>query len=375
MNEQELQSIIQKSPAVSLSQQERAEAKAHIFAVVKKYPRRYQKPRQLDWKLQSLSWMSTHRIATAALLAVVLVVFAGTGVTLAAQQSLPGDLIYPVKTDVNEKVLSWFAVSDQAKAQYDLGLVQLRLQEAETVALQHKLDANTSQKIQALLNTHIQDIQTHIKKVQGANQLAVSVQTNSDLEASLNAHAHVMATIAQQQPGITTTGIQKFVLDVEDQNAQVSTSRKQEESNLSHAESKSDAGKQATAAFKQIDHRIDQIAIFVDNKKSDISEATYQRALADIAAANNSVEQGDAQLANQDFAGAAIAFQTALRTIQEVKIYVQAEAKLSSQLQISGSDSAADSGEHGDSSGNSQDGHKDSQPDTQEVPSVLHIGL
>src|SRR5581483_11269313 len=141
------------------------------------------------------------------------------------------------------------------------------------------------------------------------------------------------------------------------------------------AESKSDAGKQATAAFKQIDHRIDQIAIFVDNKKSDISEATYQRALADIAAANNSVEQGDAQLANQDFAGAAIAFQTALRTIQEVKIYVQAEAKLSSQLQISGSDSAADSGEHGDSSGNSQDGHKDSQPDTQEVPSVLHIGL
>ena len=49
-------------------------------------------------------------------LSLVLVVLVGSGTAVAAQAALPGELLYTVKVNVNERVAGALAVSTEAKA-------------------------------------------------------------------------------------------------------------------------------------------------------------------------------------------------------------------------------------------------------------------
>jgi len=67
-------------------------------------------------------------------LAFVAIFFFSGGVSAIADKSLPGSFLYPFKTDVNEQVLSWFAVTPQSKEELNIKLAERRLLEAELIA-------------------------------------------------------------------------------------------------------------------------------------------------------------------------------------------------------------------------------------------------
>ncbi len=58
----------------------------------------------------------------------------GSSVSFAAENTVPGDLLYPVKTNLNERVLGAMAVTPKAKAAWEVQLVDRRLQEVEKIA-------------------------------------------------------------------------------------------------------------------------------------------------------------------------------------------------------------------------------------------------
>ena len=83
-------------------------------------------------------FMSYHmRMALAGL---VLFVFAGTGTVSAAQGALPGDLLYPVKVSVNEKVEVALAPTPAAKAEVQVRLAERRVDEARELSVRGRLD-------------------------------------------------------------------------------------------------------------------------------------------------------------------------------------------------------------------------------------------
>jgi hypothetical protein len=85
----------------------------------------------------SATWMWAHRnVAVAALV----VAFLAGGTSYAAEGSLPGDLLYPVKVGVNEKIHGVFAVGLEADADWDLELAHRRAQEIVALAQQNKLN-------------------------------------------------------------------------------------------------------------------------------------------------------------------------------------------------------------------------------------------
>ena len=76
-----------------------------------------------------------------ALLALLLLI--GGGVTLVAEQSIPGDFLYPVKINFNEEVRSLLAVTDQDEARWQTEAAERRLSEAETLTERGVLDEAT----------------------------------------------------------------------------------------------------------------------------------------------------------------------------------------------------------------------------------------
>ena len=87
-------------------------------------------------------FMSYHvRMSLAGL---VLFVFAGTGTVSAAQGALPGDLLYPVKVSINEKVEVALAPTPAAKAQVQVRLAERRVDEARELSMRGRLDEKTA---------------------------------------------------------------------------------------------------------------------------------------------------------------------------------------------------------------------------------------
>ena len=60
-------------------------------------------------------------------LLIVLVVLVGSGTAYAAAGALPGDTLYPIKINVNEKVAEALATTPQAKVEVHAKLAQKRL--------------------------------------------------------------------------------------------------------------------------------------------------------------------------------------------------------------------------------------------------------
>lgn len=93
---------------------------------------------------------------------VALVVLLSGGVSIGAQNSLPGDALYPVKIDVNEKIGSWFNFSEKAKANFDGELALKRLDEAKRLEAKGQLDAETKAELNEAFKAKVASAEDHV---------------------------------------------------------------------------------------------------------------------------------------------------------------------------------------------------------------------
>jgi|SRR3989344_3315723 len=127
-----LNNLKHEADKIRLTSAEKSAMRARIFGA----------PSPLAVKHSPYVFMSYHmRMALAGLL---LFVFAGTSTVSAAQGSLPGDLLYPVKVSINEKVEVALAPTPAAKAQVQVRLAERRVDEARELSVRGRLDEKTA---------------------------------------------------------------------------------------------------------------------------------------------------------------------------------------------------------------------------------------
>ena len=141
-------------------------------------------------------------IARGAYALAVLVLVAGTGggIAYAAEGSLPGDTLYPVKIHVTEAVQSALAFSPTAKAEVHASLAQRRLEEAQQLAAQGKLNATTTQEIAANLDEHATQVQA-IAQALATQDPGEAAQISTQFSSTLAANSAVLQDLSQQKDG------------------------------------------------------------------------------------------------------------------------------------------------------------------------------
>lgn len=150
------------------------------------------------------------------LIAIALVIAAalGGGATVAANNALPGDTLWGFKTTINENIGGAFATTDEAKANWDISVATARLDEAQKLASEGKLDAKVQAAIQENFDAHVKDAATLVAKLQASGKTTVAADVATRLQTSLAQHASAVVETGSNQNTDVQTTIAPFLTSV-----------------------------------------------------------------------------------------------------------------------------------------------------------------
>ncbi len=119
----------------------------------------------------------------------VLGLFAASSIAFAAQNSLPGDILYPIKTIVAEPILRVLhASSAKSQADFEVGIMQTRLNEAKKLDIENKLNPQKEQAIGQALVEQSKRVQDSVGKLVSGkdkkenSELKIENQSNNNKE-------------------------------------------------------------------------------------------------------------------------------------------------------------------------------------------------
>lgn len=199
----QLDQFIKKVKSVKLNESEKTTIKRSVLNFISQNPVRYsvEQP-DLNYKsmvpilAKSLIWLQNRgfpisfRLIGTMLL--IIAVLAGGVVSVGAEKSLPGDILYPVKVGLNEGVKGLLSVSEESKANWEIERVQRRLEEAETLAKDGSLDLEAREKIEANFEAHADRVKKRIEKFENKEDFHAAVDVSLKFETSLKAHQKIL---------------------------------------------------------------------------------------------------------------------------------------------------------------------------------------
>jgi hypothetical protein len=228
MNREEFGNIIGKRLSeIHLTDGEKSRLRASLMAEMAQAPRKtlsYPSKRIVS----PFHFIMVHnRAILASFLALFLA--GGSSISYAAENALPGDLLYPIKVEVNEPVELALATSPEAKASLSVSFADRRLEEAGKLAAAGKLSPSLEQTVNSQFKDQADQVNAHLAMLDQTDKTA-SAEISDRFEAVLSAHEEVLARLAAK----TANGVKTNVaLVAQTVHAQAS---KLAERNLAYAE-------------------------------------------------------------------------------------------------------------------------------------------
>ncbi len=193
--DKKFQKILHEIKDVRLTPSEKSSVKASIFAKI-------EEAQTSPIKVQSpyFTWFQISRMRLQLVLAsIVLIFLASGGVAFAAQWSLPGDVLYPVKVKVTEKVAGFFhSASALSEARFQTHLMEKRLSEAETLSDSHKLNEPLREQVRENIVLQTNRTKDAVKKADEGEVKNGVVKNSNDTDAP-NSDTHTLkANISEE---------------------------------------------------------------------------------------------------------------------------------------------------------------------------------
>ena len=92
----------------------------------------------------------------------------GGSVSFAAEGTTPGDLLYPVKIYLNENARGALLVTPQKRAEWEMRLVERRLQEMEKVTTQSNVSEKSVEKVQENFEKYTERVNARVAQLEVA---------------------------------------------------------------------------------------------------------------------------------------------------------------------------------------------------------------
>ena len=156
--EHETTPYAEKFKGIKLSESSRARMKESLesfadFHATTDVERVYEGSRSIEQVSQTSVWYTAFftrlNQTTMPVLGIMIAVLVGGTTTFAAQNSLPGDTLYPIKISVNENVRAAFAIGADAEADLQTELLEERVNEAKRLAAENKLEGTLALSVQS----------------------------------------------------------------------------------------------------------------------------------------------------------------------------------------------------------------------------------
>lgn len=162
-----------------------------------------------------------------------LFVFTGSTIALAAEKSLPGDLLYPVKTQVSENILRAFnKITPADTVAFETGLMEKRLVEAEDLEKNRQLNQSNEIIVQTGIINQENRVQQAIARLSAKGNHGDGQVSDSNAKTAVS--ASLAATSTESTSTATKQAIPKIRTTVKI-NADVSDEKEQGESEAEDA--------------------------------------------------------------------------------------------------------------------------------------------
>ncbi|MFA6524277.1 MAG: DUF5667 domain-containing protein [Candidatus Paceibacterota bacterium] len=148
--------------------------------------------------LSSYSFLRNRRLAISVFVIILLVL--GGGTSYAAEGSLPGDMLYSIKVNVNEKIVGLKAFTPEAKAKFNTKIIKKRLEEADKLAFNGKLNEVNKEKITKGLEKASKELDEDLSKLIDKKDFKNISDVNSVLKISLDGHKKSLEEKTKQHP-------------------------------------------------------------------------------------------------------------------------------------------------------------------------------
>lgn len=144
-----------------------------------------------------------HKILSSAFV-VILVIGATGGTSMIAESSIPGDTLYPIKINLNEKFQSFTATTLEEQALIEAGHIEERLSEAEKLSEQNKLDDTRKTQVENLFTQNLQNTINKLKTIDESGNPKNAKNIKIKIEDSLKKHKTVVDKILEDKKNTTS---------------------------------------------------------------------------------------------------------------------------------------------------------------------------
>ena len=179
-----------------LNEDERMSLRRSLMEHIDKNPIKVPDPKK---KVVS-PWIS--KFSLLALSALALFIVVGGSISMAAEGTLPGDTLYPVKRMVNEQVKGFFTFSSESKAEFEATLAARRLEEAERLENDAQLSEETHLELKHDFEKHMNQFSAQVKVLQENKAEEGVSKVQKHLETSVQNHKKMWKKFAENNAKI-----------------------------------------------------------------------------------------------------------------------------------------------------------------------------
>lgn len=204
MDEKKLQKILNKINGLSLSRDEKDEMRHRIHEYVDMNPVRGGASHEASIVDMFVQFVRVRYVAAAM---VAFMVIAGS---VAAENALPGDMLYPVKTGFNEEIMQSLAFSQESQAEVETALLKRRLEEIESLSADSSIDNNDYAELIKRVDYHAANADYHLGKL-AAMKKESTEEIRAEMQASLEVHEDVLSHLSLNKSTTTRKHLAELI--------------------------------------------------------------------------------------------------------------------------------------------------------------------
>lgn len=267
-------------------------------------------------------------------IALIIALMLSGSVSFAAESALPGDVLYPVKVNINEKARGIVKLDAESKAEWEAALADRRLDEAEKLALSGDLKADLAVQLEQKFDAHAEKAEERIDKLEAAGKTEAAAKLSSALEVTLAAHERVIANLNASTTagtGADNSTLIALGLLVDGRGKKIENMREKIADKIgdkTEVEIKAAAEGRIGAA----ENKLESSKKFVELKKETIGADAYAKASAHLASSTQALVDAKAKLAARFYKEAIAKATLSMKLAQEAKAAVTIHLDLDKRI-------------------------------------------